>query len=175
MTATADTISGYFDMIKWAYRAISPTKVVTSYRCPVTAYYYVVGIEVTTGEHWITVRALLQRDVGGAQLDAVLQLISQWNTVSYRARFLLVDDCVVVQAEIPKVQLSLDEFLFALSAVCRYSVLAGVEIAAVATNPSLCAKFNEVVEATRTPTWDQSSALADLDLDFDITLNQLPD
>jgi len=172
---TAEIITGYLDTIKWSYRVINPSHVVTVYRCPVPAYYYTVGVETTINEYWVTVRALLQQNIDRAHLPTVLRLLAEWNTASYRARFLLVGDCAVVQAEIPTVQLSADEYLLALSSVCRYSTLAGVEIAAVATNPSLRAKLDEVVEHTTVTRTDESTALLDLDLDFEITPNQLPD
>ncbi|MFF2661618.1 hypothetical protein ACFVUH_30175 [Kitasatospora sp. NPDC058032] len=172
---TTDTISGYFDAIEWSYKVTGPNQVVTSYRCPVPAYFYAVGIEVVLGRHWIVVRALLQRSLDHAQRESVLQLVSQWNVLSYRARFVLIGDCVVVQAEIPAGSLSLDEFLLCLTAVCRYSTLAGTEIAAVATNPSLRKKLDEVIGENRPPAWAQPLSLADADLDFDITPNRFPD
>lgn len=175
MTATIDIISGYFDRLGWTYRVIDDRKVLTTYRCEVSAYYYVIAIEVAPSAHWVLVRALLQRDIGGAHLDALLRLIARWNEVSYRARFLLVGDCVVVQAEIPGTQLSADLFLESLVAVCRYGTLAGVEIAAVATNPSLCAQLDSLIAATKAATWDNAIPDEIANLDFDISMNRIPD
>jgi hypothetical protein len=175
VTATTDEIISYFDKLKWWYKADGEAKVLTSYLCPVPGYYYVIAIEVATGQHWVNIRALLQRDIGSAHLDAVLQLISRWNEVIYRARFLLVGDCVVLQAEVSVAQLSLDLFVEALSAVCRYSTLAGVEIAAVATNPSLCTQFSTVMTTMKPRTWDDAITGEELDIDFDITMNRIPD
>lgn len=175
MTTTSDTISGYFDRIGWWYKVLDNGKVLTTYRCQVTAYHYVIAIEVSASQHWVTVRALLQSDVGGAHLDSVLRLISRWNEVSHQARFLLVSDSVVVQAEIPALRLTAELFLEALSAVCHYSTLAGAEIAAIATNPSLCALFDSVIASTALPAWEGTVPDEILNLDFDISMNRIPD
>src|SRR5262245_1815098 len=114
--ASIETVSGYLERIEWAYRVVSPTKVFTNYRCAVRAYYYVIGIEVVLSSHWVHVRALLQRDVSAGQLDSVLRLISAWNLSTYRARFLLVGDCVVLQSEIPVEHLTWESFAESLFA-----------------------------------------------------------
>lgn len=175
MTVSIETISSYFERLGWTFRVVSPTKIFTTYRCPVEAYYYVIGIEVIVATHWVHVRALLQRDISVGQFDAVLRLISDWNRSVYCARFLLVGDCVVLQSEIPVERLVPDAFFEALFAVCRYSELAGVEIAVLATNPSLRAVFDLAVAANRKPLWDENPAIHDLDLDFDVSVNRLPD
>ena len=175
MATTTDAITGYLDMLGWSYKTFGDGKVRTTYRCRVSAYYYVIAIEVSVGRHWVVLRALLQGDIGRTQLDSVLRLISRWNEVTYRARFLLVGDCVVLQAEIPVPQLSADLFLESLSAICRYSTLAGVEIAAVATNPSLCGMFDSIITAIRQPAWDGAVPNEMPDLDFDISMNRIPD
>lgn len=175
MTATTDKITGFFDKLGWMYRVVDGGKVITTYRCPVPAFYYVIAIEVISNRHWTTVRALLQRDIHGGNLDPVLRLISQWNEVIYRAKFLLVGDCVIIQAEEPASRLTFDLFVEALSAICRYSTLAGVEIAAVATNPSVNDQVRSVVEVTKPHTWDESIEREEFDLDFDISMNRIPD
>ncbi len=175
MPQTTDTIASHLDRINWNYRVVGPTTVMTSYRCLVDAYYYAVAIEIRLTQHWVIVRALLQRDVGSAQVDSVLRLISEWNLTVYRARFLMVGGCVVLQSEVPAAQLTIDSFLEALYAVCRYSALAGVEIATLATNPSLRDTFDAALAANRAPFWDEALPPPDFGLDFDISVNRLPE
>jgi hypothetical protein len=172
---TSDTIANYFTRIDWDYRVSSPTRVLTNFRCPVPAYYYGIGIEVVAGQHWVSIRALLQHNISRTQIWSVLQLISQWNRYAYRVRFLLVDDCVILQAEIPSAEFDFPAFYDGLVSVCHYAKLAGVEIATLATNPSLVALFDSVMASVRPSTWDDRATQTDLDIDFDISLNTLPD
>jgi hypothetical protein len=177
MSVDSATISDYFDKISWTHRVVDPATVLTGYRCPVPCYEYVVPMEVKITRNWVYVRALLQPDVSTARKLTLLRLISEWNERCYRARFLLVKGCAVVQSEVPAVQCHFGSFSEALEAVCRYSTLAGIEIAILATNP-LVSELYEHVEADRDASSESGMAgslSSDLILDFDISVNTLPD
>ena len=175
MIVTSDTIVDYFEKINWSHEVLSPTHVLTTYRCPVSAYYYVINIEVVISEHWVLLRALLHQNISQEHMRPVLQLISAWNQHSYTVRFLLVDRCVVLQAEVPIVQLDEGSFIGSLAAVCRYGRLAGVVIATLATNPSLVTQFDAITTDSWSPEWDDAVQPDELDLEYDISMNRLPD
>lgn len=177
MPITSASIANYLEEISWTYRILDENTVLTGVKCPVPFYDYPAVLEIKITQHWIYVRAMLQRDVNPAQTAAVLRLISKWNQRSYRVKFLLVSGCVVVQSEIPVVQCHFGAFFEALEAVCRYTAQAGVEIAILATDPWVSGIY-ERLEAVR----DESTAsnlgvsltASDLMLDFDISVNTIP-
>ncbi|WP_412543200.1 hypothetical protein R8Z50_12230 [Longispora sp. K20-0274] len=173
---TTDTISGFFEKLGWSFRVIDSTRVLTNYRCPVPAFYYVINVEIILGEYWVTFRSLLQNNVSRGQLAAVQELISQWNKHAYRARYLLVDGCVILQIEMPKAHFDYAAFVDSLVAICRYGRLSGVEMAAAATNPSLAKQIDLAVAAEAPPAaWEAILPTGDEDLNFDISMNRLPD
>jgi hypothetical protein len=171
---TSDTVAGYFDRLNWSYRVVDELTILTGYRCPVPFYDYGAPLEVKIGEHWMYIRSLLQRDVAPAQAGTVLTLVSQLNCFSHRARFVLIDDCVLVQAELPLVQCHPPVFLEALIAVCEYTRQAGVEIAMLATNPSVSDLYQQVQDALSS-NGDGRPVMEDLTFDFDLTVNALPE
>ncbi|WP_432979445.1 hypothetical protein [Dactylosporangium sp. CA-233914] len=174
MSLDSRTIASYFERIGWTYHVIDSSRVVVKYRCPIKFYYYPVTIEVVTTKHWVIVRTLLQRDVGRGQADAVLRYISQWNEQVYLLRFVIVQDCVLLQGEIPAAQCHIEAFVDLLRASCRYSALAGVEIALLATNPSAAALYTSAM-ASMTKVGSEALLVdADTDLDFDLGVNVLP-
>ena len=172
---SSKNVAECFDKIDWSYRTADDTTVLTGFRCPVPFYDYNVAMEVKTTEHWVYLRALLQRDIDPARRMTVLGLISRWNERCHLVKFIIVDNCVLVQAEIPVVQFHYQSFYQALEAVCRHSGLAGVEIAILATNPSVCLVY-EAEEAARTRSTDYASRSGDdsLAADFDLFVNTMP-
>jgi hypothetical protein len=172
---TSATVAGYLDRLKWSYNVVDESTIVSGYRCPVNFYYYTVRLQIKVSEHWVYLRAILQREIAPAQQDAVLRLISELNQHSHNVRFLLVQGCVVAQAEIPVVQFHAGSFLDALEGLYRNSHLAGVEIAVLATNPSTS---NLYLQVYRSRTAEQvligQPAVAEDDLpDFDLDVNVL--
>ncbi|MEU2280692.1 hypothetical protein ABZ614_01760 [Streptomyces sp. NPDC013178] len=170
----AHSVAGHFDQLGWHYRIVDNNTVLTGVRCLVPCYDYRAALEVRTTERWVYLRVLLQRDVLPARRVTVLRFLSRWNQRCHQARLLLVDDCVVVQAEIAAVQCHFGAFRDALSAVCRYSELVGVEVSVLATNPA-ASELYEAVEAARendySPTAGRGLTAEELDFDFDLVVN----
>lgn len=173
---TVSDIEGCFDRISWKYRRFDDRRVITGFKCSVPFYRYAVTMEVTLDWNWVYLRAVLFRGVVAASRPAVLRFLSQWNSRAHHARFLLVEDCVVIQAETAVAQWSFGSFVDLVTAVCRYSQLAGVEIGVIAGNP-VVAELYEVLEESATTSRMTPSAVAPLDedLDFDLTVNLIPD
>ncbi|CAM5519350.1 hypothetical protein [Streptomyces aurantiogriseus] len=170
----AHSVAGHFDQLGWHYRIVDNNTVLTGVRCLVPCYDYRAALEVRTTERWVYLRVLLQRDVLPARRVTVLRFLSRWNQRCHQARLLLVDDCVVVQAEIATVQCHFGAFRDALSAVCRYSELVGVEVSVLATNPA-AGELYEAVEAARendySPTAGRGLTAEEMDFDFDLVVN----
>ena len=66
-------------------------------------------------------------------------------------------------------------FLEALGAVCHYGRLAGVEFATLATNASLAQHLVPVLASIRARAGDDFIPPDDLELDFAISKNRMPD
>lgn len=174
-TIDSKVISEYFDRLDWKYRVVDDNTIIAGLRCLVPFYDYNIALEVKCAEHWVYVRTLLQRDVGVTHRAAAQSLIGRWNERCHLARFLFVQRCVVVQSEIPAVQCHFGSLYQAIDAVYQYSRQAGVEIAALCTNPSVSALY-DAVEAAQGQTDSVTMVLpAELALDFDLTVNSLMD
>jgi hypothetical protein len=173
---TSQVISGYLAKIGWFNQIRDPRTVLTGYHCPIPFYNYSVLIEVISSEHWVTIRSFLHRNVGVPQRVPMLQLLSSMNRQCRSVRFLLTEECVLVQAEIPAVRCHQESFLEALKAICRYGAAAALEVSTVATDP-LVAELIESVEELSTPRGRFPAG--DLDLDeqfqFSISVNRLTD
>src|SRR5258708_32065767 len=141
---SSKNIAEYLDEINWSYRLVDDAIIRTAFRCPVPFYDYAAPFEVQVTEHWVYLRALLQRDVHPARCDAVLRLITAWNEGCHLVKFLIVQNCVVLQADIPVVQCHFGSFQDSLQAIYRYSSQAGGEIAVLATNPSVSGLYAEL-------------------------------
>ncbi|MFF7309673.1 hypothetical protein [Streptomyces sp. NPDC008137] len=170
----AHTVAEYFGQIGWNYRIVDTSTVLAGVRCLIPCYDYRAVLEIRTGEPWVYLRVLLQHDVLPARRVTVLRFLSRWNQRCHQARLLLVDDCVVVQSEIATVQCHFGAFRDALSAVCRYSELVGVEVSVLATNPAACELYEAVEEARQndySPTAGRGLTAGELDFDFDLVVN----
>jgi hypothetical protein len=168
------TISGYLDAVGWHYLTVQDDVVITSYRCRVTGYFYVLQLEMRISAEWVYVRSLLQRDVDPRHRTAILRLISRWNLESHRVKFVMASNCVVVQAEIAQAQCHVDSFREALYAVCRYGELSAVELATVASDPAVADLYDELNRAPESETAGHYVALAP-EYDFELVVNTIPD
>jgi Putative bacterial sensory transduction regulator len=171
-------IEGFLKKLEWTYRVVGEGTILTGIRCAVPFYYYIIPIQIRIGGNWVYVRALLQQDVSARRKLTVLRLVSRWNERCYRTKFLLVNECVVIQSEVAIVQCHFGTFCEALEAVCRYSTLAGPEIAVLATDPMVGDLFEELAtsrDARLANGMADGSDNGELVLDFDISVNTLPD
>jgi hypothetical protein len=171
-------IAGYLDEIGWNYKNVSHNSVLTGYQVPIPFYYYSLMIEVKTTANWVYIRAVLQRDVALARRPSIMHFINSWNESSHLVRFMLTSGCVIIQAELGAAQCHLEAFAEKLAAICRFSALVGAELAVLATNPSANELYAAVAQS-----WERDplqvggggSVDSDLQLDFDITVNRLPE
>jgi hypothetical protein len=174
---TSRTIADYLDYIKWRYRVVDDTTLLTAFRGAVPFYSYSAPIEVTTGQHWVYLRGLLQQDVRPAYRAGVLRFVTLWNEHCHLVRFLLVQDCVVIQAEVPVIQCHAGTFMDALTAVCRYGTLTGPEISILATNRSANELYEEAAASLEAANSAHpgDSLLGGQIPDFELLINTLPD
>ncbi|MEU1603065.1 hypothetical protein [Micromonospora matsumotoense] len=166
-------IAALFAQIGWTCEVVDENTVVTGYRCPVPGYHYPLLIEVKSTPHWVYLRALLQREVGLAARGPVLRLVSEWNVHSRQAKFLLVQGCVVIQAEVPAVQWHAGTFQDLLQTVCRLGTYTGVEIALLATDLTVGALFEAVHRRAEETSAHTLLGQPEQDLDFDISVNRI--
>ena len=172
---TSTVIASYLKGLRWGYKEINETRVITGHRTAVPFYDYDIIIEIVLSQHWVNLRAFLQQQIAPGQRPAILSLLSHLNTQCHRARFFMVGDCAVVQTEVPAAHCSVQTFLEALKTLCRYASYAGVEVAILATNTSV-AKLYEIVEATMAPTLAVPLSGEEDFLDqFDISVNRMSD
>lgn len=173
MAVDSTTIAGYFDRLGWTYKVSDERRVLTGFHTRIPYHYLPVAAEVITTQHWVVLRALVQRNVRAGQRQAVQDYVSLLNERVYLARFVFSRDCVVLQGEIPVSRSDLGSFRELLMAITKYSALAGLEIATLATNPSTADLFNSVRTALSSPLG--ATINNDLDLDFDLSVNRLPE
>jgi hypothetical protein len=168
-------ISGYFDQIEWRYKAVPEENlIITGYKHKIPYYNYSSILEVRIGTHWISFQAYLQRRVAKNQQVALLSYLSNLNSRVYQVRFFMVEDCVIVQTDMPKNQCHGGSFLEALSAICRYGTMFGKEIALIATSRSVAALYTDAQTLLLAPSNALTESGAGIpDLNFDITANQI--
>src|SRR4051794_35619910 len=144
MAMDAKKISDYLDQIRWGYRVVDDNTILTGYGCIVPFYDFQVPIEIRTSTYWLSIRALLQRGVDRARLPVLASFLATLNANCRSARYFLVEDCAVLQAEIPLVRVQRETFVESLTTICRYSSITGLEVAMLATNPSVAELYKEV-------------------------------
>ncbi|MEU7617843.1 hypothetical protein AB0M91_03220 [Micromonospora rifamycinica] len=168
-------IAALFEQIGWTCEVVDEHTVVTGYRCPVPGYHYPLLIEVKATPHWVYLRALLQREVSFAARGPVLRLISELNVHSRQAKFLLVQGCVVIQAEVPAVQWHPGVFQDMLQTVCRLGTYSGVEISVLATDLTVGVLFEAVQRRAEEADAHTLLGQPEQELDFDISVNRIQD
>ena len=170
---SSQTVAEYLKRMGWEHRVLDNRRIITGIRCTVPFYDYGALIEIHVGQHWVSVRAFLHTHVAAARRGAMLRFIAALNAHYHEVRFLLVEDCVLVQREIPSVQCHFESFVDALRAVGRDATWSGLEIAMLATNASVSKLFEEVDDAmvprTAAAHGDGSQA------DFELAINRVTD
>ena len=130
---------------------------------------------VESSKYWISVRGYVHRGVPNGQRDSVQELLSLINGAIRVARFYFVEDCVVIQTEVRSEACNIASFAEAFQAVARFARFYGLEIAVLATNPSVARGFNDVLAAGRVgETTEAVSDTFDMD-DLDLSVNRLTD
>ena len=168
-------ITDCLDKIQWRYSVADEKTVITGYRCTVPFYEYSVPIEIRLTEHWVTIFALLQQEIAPDRLPTVASFLSALNSQCRSVRFFLVQDCAVLQAEVPASRFHIGSFMEALKNVCRYSSITGLEVSVLITNRSVADLYREI-GLSSLPFFKLTSLRADEALsDFDISANKLTD
>jgi hypothetical protein len=168
-------LCGYLDKIHWGYHTLEAEQLIlTGFPCPVPFYSYAVPIEIRLTPHWITIRAFLQRRVSQRERSAVLALLSKLNAQCRLARFFLVEDCVVAQIDVTRATCRIFVFLEALKVVCTYASSYGVEVAVLATSPTLAEFFDRLEERALHTETNLTIQEDDPRLSFDISANRIP-
>jgi hypothetical protein len=170
---TSETIAGYLKQIEWAFRTHDEGRVHTGFRCGVPFYYFAIPIEINVQRHWVYLRACLQKQVDPNHVEAVLRVLAALNARCHVARFLLVDGCVLLQAELPAVQCHAGGFIDALTAVCRYASMWGLDVAVLSSNASVAKLFAAVDRAETARGVTPLTPDPGINMDFDINANRL--
>jgi hypothetical protein len=139
-------IAKYLDEVNWNYREVAEREdiILTGYCCRIRFYDYAMPVEIKTTKHWILLRGYLHRHVPHSARASVLNLLSTLNGQTHQARYFLVEDCVVLQTEVPQLRCQAESFLEALACLCRHATRAGLEVAVLASNSSVARLYEEV-------------------------------
>jgi hypothetical protein len=170
---TFDDIKGIFEKMNWNFDVLDDRRILTGIRCPIKYYYYTVPLEIMVKKYWLHVRAFLHRNIPSDRQSAIHTFINILNSQSHGARFFLVEDCVIVQDEIPRIHFSPRAFSHLLESVCRHSEWAGLEIATLATSQSVADLFEITEKKLLSEVVQSISPNPELTLDFDISANKL--
>ena len=170
----ARTICEYLDQIRWGYMPVDDATVLTGYPCIVPFYDFRVPIEIKITGHWVTIRALLQQAITVDRLASIAAFLSTMNAQCRVVRYFVINDCAVLQAEVPLSRFHPGTFLEALKNVCRYASTTGLEVSVLATNRSVLDLYKD---ATAHLARNVGGGIADDDpaLQFDISANRLAD
>ncbi len=168
-------IGEYLTQLQWRYSTLDDNTIVTGYPCMVPFYDFGILIEIKTSRHWVTVRGLLQRGIEPGRRANIAALLSSLNAKCRVVRFFMVEDCAVLQTEVPVARFHPGSFIEALKNVCRYASYYGLEVSVVATNPSVGELYKTIEAATSSRFVSSSTRVDDALLEFDISANRLAD
>jgi hypothetical protein len=168
-------IAGYLDAIKWHHEVLDG-RILTTFLCDVPFYSLPLRIEIRVGQHWVSVRAFMLAIVPAETRVPVMLMLSEINARLHQVRAFLVDDCAILQVDVPANQCSQQEFLQALEVVYKHASEVGLELAVLATDP-LIAELYASVETRRLAELAQQpvTPVDGAALDFELNANRLPD
>jgi hypothetical protein len=175
MATDVRKIAGYLDAINWNHQVLEG-RILSAFLCDVPFHGLPLRIEIRVGQHWVSIRAFVLAIVPAETRLPIMLMLSEVNARLHQIRAFLVDDCAILQVDIPAGQCGQQEFMQALQVIYRHGSDVGLELAVLATDPSVAELYASVETRRLTSLAQQPVASVDAaELDFELNANRLPD